>query len=75
MRDSQGSTILAASLFEVNVHQLEAIESIAILRDLQLCLHQGIPNLSIESDCLLVFKAIMSLGEPNFYLWEHLARY
>lgn len=66
VRDPQGSTILIASLFEKNVHYPEAIESIVILQGLQLCLHQGIPNLVIARDCLLLFEAIMSLREPLF---------
>lgn len=66
VRDPQGSTILVASLSEKNVHYPKAIESIVILRGLQLCLHQGIPNLVIARDCLLLFQAIMSSIEPLF---------
>lgn len=65
VQDPQGSTILAVSLSKVNVHHPKATKSTIIFQDLQLCLHQEIPNLIIESDCLLVVEAIMSMGEPN----------
>lgn len=67
-RNSHGSTILTASLLEANISQPKAIESTVILRGLQLCLHQGISNLLIESDCFLVVEAILSLDAQNSIL-------
>lgn len=45
---------MAASMRENAVQNLEVIESLTILRGLQLCMHLDLPNLIIESDCHMV---------------------
>lgn len=57
--DYRGTTLLATSVAEFHVTQPEAIEALSIFRGLQLCMHQGLENLIIESDCLLVVEEIL----------------
>lgn len=58
LENNKGETIIAASLLENEVPNLETIETLAILRGLQLCAHQGIPKVIVESDCVLVIKEL-----------------
>lgn len=53
------------------VHNPIDIETLAILRGLQFCIHHGMLNLIIESDCLLVVEAHTFPGAPNFILGSH----
>lgn len=46
----------------------DSIEALAILRSLQLCLHQEIPKLIIESNYLLLVKEISSQDDHSFML-------
>lgn len=57
-RDNKGDIIMAASLIENKVPNLETIETLAIPRGLQLCAHLGIPKILLKSDCLLVMKEL-----------------
>lgn len=54
LRDWKGNAIFAASISEQDVEDLATIESFAILRGLQHCLHQGISTLIMKNDCQLV---------------------
>ena len=49
---------MAASKAESEVEELEAVELIAVLRGLQLCVSMGISRIQVESDCLLVVEAL-----------------
>lgn len=51
------------SIKEKQVQEPETIESLAILRGLQQCLHLGITNLIIESNCQLVVSEIQSFEQ------------
>lgn len=62
-REIRGQAIFATSKREVA--QAESIESLSILRGLQLSTHQGFINIIIESDCLLVVNEICNVGPLN----------
>lgn len=59
LRDSKGDLILAASILENEVHNLETVEALTILRGIQLCLHQGVHNLIIESDSQIYVNELL----------------
>lgn len=59
---------MATSIVESNVTNLESIEALAILRGLQLCMHQWISNLIIKSDFLFLVEEISSQEDPNLAL-------
>lgn len=65
LKNNKGDTIMAANLLENEVLNPETIETLVILRGLQLCAHQGIPKIIVESDCLLVIKKLEQL-EASF---------
>lgn len=54
MRDCSRSAIMAASIKEPHVANPVDIESLANLRGLQHCLNQGLSNLLIESESLVI---------------------
>lgn len=60
VRDNRGDIMLVASIKEKQVQEPKTIQSLAILRGLQQCLHLGITNLIIESNCQLVVSEIQS---------------
>lgn len=70
--DHRGKVLLAASLTEKNVPDPKTIEvlasSMALLRSLQLCMHQGFQNLIIESDCSPLVEEVLSQQAPNSIL-------
>lgn len=66
--DHRGRPTMATNIAEQNVTNPESIEVLAIFKSLQLCLHQGIPRLIIESDCLLLMEEIQSQDSPNSIL-------
>lgn len=55
--DHSSMAIMATNIVERNVANPKSIETLAILRSLQLCLHQGIPN---------VMKVIFFAGGGDF---------
>ncbi|XP_041015076.1 uncharacterized protein LOC121257859 [Juglans microcarpa x Juglans regia] len=61
--DMSGRIVIAASKNEDEVDEAAIIESIAILRGLQLCLPLGIPNFVIKCDCLNVVHELQSTEE------------
>lgn len=65
VRDHRGKALMVASIVKSNVANLESIETLVILKGLQLCMHQGISNLIIKSDCLLVVEKISLQEEPS----------
>lgn len=65
VRDHAGKAILEASIPEASVANAKTIEAIAILRGLQICMHQGISKLINESDCLVVIEEISSHADSN----------
>lgn len=60
VRDYSSKVIMLASVAESIVASPEAIEALAVLKSLQICTHLGIPNLIIESDCLLLVEELNS---------------
>lgn len=50
---------------KVSVANLESLEALTIFRGLQLCMHQGISNLIIETNCLLVVEEILQCKAPS----------
>lgn len=64
--DIRGEVILAATISENQLQQLESIESLAILRGLQMCSHLGIQHLILESDCQVVVNELRGAA-PSFY--------
>lgn len=46
--------MMATSITEPHIAQPKTVEALAILRGLQLCVHQGFNPITIESDCMLV---------------------
>lgn len=52
--DHQHKVIMAVSIVDNYAMNPETIEVLAILRSQQLCMPQGLHNLIIESDCLLL---------------------
>lgn len=71
LRNNKGNTIMATNLLENEVPNPETIETLAKLRGLQLCVLQGIPNIIVESDCLLVIKEHQQL-EDSFSAFGNL---
>lgn len=65
VRDHKGKAILTASILESKVANPKTIEALAILRSLQLCMHQGIANLIIESDCMLIVDQRTTTGNSS----------
>lgn len=63
LRDMSGGIVMATSEKGEDVHGATTIESIAMLRGLQLCLPLGIPKLIIECDCLNVVQELQSTEE------------
>lgn len=55
---------MATSILEDNMANAMSIEAIASLRELQLCLHQGISKLIIQIDCLFVVDELSSCEDP-----------
>ncbi|KAF5463138.1 hypothetical protein F2P56_019077 [Juglans regia] len=60
LRDMCGVIVMVASKHEEDVDGAETIESIAVLRGLQLCLPLGIPKLILECDCMNVVRELQS---------------
>lgn len=60
VRNCKVDTTMAASIREENIQSLQIIESLAILRVIQLCLQLEISNVIIESNCQVVVKEIQS---------------
>lgn len=65
---SRGDIVLTASIKERNVQNLKTIKSLAILRGVQQCIHLGLLNLIIESNCQLVVKEITSPEQSHSLL-------
>lgn len=63
LKNNKRETIMASSLLENEVYNPEAIETLVIFRGLQLCAHQGIPKIIVESDCLLVIKELQKIED------------
>lgn len=68
LRDSKGDEIMAASLLENEVSNLESIESLATLRGLQPSMHLGISHLTFERDCQVEVNELLSFEESNSLL-------
>lgn len=60
LRDSKGEVIFTASIHENTFHNPKIIESLAMLRGLQLCLNLRIHHLVIESECQILVKELQS---------------
>lgn len=54
---------MAACMKEREVRDAETIETLAILRSIQQCIHLGIRHLLIESDCQVVVNQIIMEDE------------
>lgn len=72
LRDTKGNILFAASLVE---HETLAqkLLSLAILKRIQLYLNQGIQNLVVESDCLLVVEEINKV-DLTLLAWSNVVR-
>lgn len=58
LRDLTGKILFTAIVVEHEIPDPKTIEVLAILQGFQLCLNQGIPNLLVEYDCMLVSRRI-----------------
>lgn len=67
VRDHAGKVILAASILEENGANAKSIKAIAIPRGLQICIHQGISKLIIESDGFVAIEISFG-GDSNLVL-------
>lgn len=65
VKDHKDETLMVASIPKSSVADLESLEALTILRGLQLCLYQGISNLIIETNCLLVVEEILQREAPS----------
>lgn len=63
LRDCKNEILMAASIKEMTLFQLEIIECLAICRGLQQCILLGISHLVVESDCLSVVHQIQGAEE------------
>lgn len=63
VQDHARKVILVSSFPKENVADAKSIEAIAIIRGLQICMHQCISKLIIESDCLGVVEEISDRNE------------
>lgn len=66
VRDYNGKPFMAVSITEREVPNPKYIEALVILRSLWLCLHQEIPNIIVESNCLLLVQDISLMKETNY---------
>lgn len=62
LQNCDREVIMAASLKERFIQHLKMIESLAILRSIQLCFYQGISHLIVESDCESI---VLLLQDPT----------
>lgn len=60
-----GNFCFVASLRIQDIHEMEVIELIAILRRLQLCATKDMEHLNVESDCLLMVQECNTTGPPS----------
>lgn len=65
VKDNKGEVLIAASIPKSSIVNPEFIKALAILRRLQLCMHQRISSLVIESDCLQVVEKIVQQEAPS----------
>ncbi|KAF5471637.1 hypothetical protein F2P56_008414 [Juglans regia] len=63
LRDEAGQVVMAATKKEDFVDEPATIELLAVLRGLQFFLSLGIPNLVVESDCLVVVQELQDSQE------------
>lgn len=65
VHDSSGKVLLAACKVENNVIEPETIETLILLRNLQLYMHQGFQDLLVESDCSHLVEEILFQQAPS----------
>ncbi|XP_042962413.1 uncharacterized protein LOC122296675 [Carya illinoinensis] len=65
LRDRTRRTLLAASILESDVEEVEHIELLVIFRGLQLCAGMRIHHIQVESDCLMVIEALNQESMSN----------
>ncbi|XP_041028005.1 uncharacterized protein LOC121267980 [Juglans microcarpa x Juglans regia] len=58
LRDASGRVLMAVSKAKTDMDGIKALELMAILRRLQLCVTMGLPKLVIESDSLICIEAL-----------------
>lgn len=65
VRNHMGQPVLATSIVERDVDNPKTFEALANYKSFKLYMYQGFTNIIIESDCLLVVDALLSMHAPT----------